>query len=538
LNTNIDKVHFRNIITPQPFSLTLRASNFTINEETLVLTDEYTRSTSQFLTDFLRSTTDLNLKLEELNEYSSIENCIMLKLNSRFHRNNEAYNLEITKDKIFITGPTNRGLFYGIQSLIQLIQRDIYYSNGEKNQVRIDCVEIEDFPRFEWRGFMLDEARHFFGKEIVKKILNIMAMLKFNTFHWHLTDDQGWRIEIKKYPLLTEIGSRREGTAIFTRKGVLKSELERNQIDGKQIIGYYTQEELKEIINYAAERYITIIPEIDMPGHTTALLAAYPNLSCTGGPFNVGTKFGIYKDILCVGKEKVFNFIENILEEIIELFPSDFIHIGGDEVPKSRWKKCVDCQKRMKSEGIKNTEDLQVYFTNRIAKFLLSHEKKVVSWNDTIHGNLKKEIYCQYWNAHFDKVLNDLKEGRKVIISEVDPTYLNYPYLSNSLQNTYQYDPIPKELEEKYNDSFIGIEACMWTERIKTQKKLEWLLYPRLIAIAEIGWSQKNNKDYSSFKKRLKLFKNTLNGYDINYALKEEYEGQPTNTSKHYFETI
>jgi hexosaminidase len=369
---------------------------------------------------------------------------------------------------------------------------------------------------------MLDEARHFFGEEVVKKILDIMALLKLNTLHWHLTDDQGWRVEIKKYPLLTEISSKREGT-IISQRFLRSNQKIKAPIDAIPVSGYYTQQDLRELIQYATERFITIIPELDFPGHTTAALAAYPDLSCTGGPFKVSTRFGIHKDVLCIGKEKVFEFIQNVLNEIIEIFPSNIIHIGGDEAPNRRWKKCLDCQARIKDESLGSVDNLQVYFTNRITDYLGSKGKRIIGWNEILNDDLINNALCQYWINNFDKVLEHIRKGREVVMSEMKALYFDYPYRLIPLHQTYNYDPIPSNLEEKFHKNILGLEACLWTEYVKNKDKLEWQTFPRLIAVAETGWTPKNKRNFESFLSRLERFLPLLSALDVNYPKKEEF---------------
>jgi hexosaminidase len=523
-------------LIPKPNFITYKSNNFIINRETTIISSKDLNPLAIYLNKFLNENYNLDLKVYDFEINKNKNNYIAFQISRLEDDNPEAYHLTTNNDKIELIAPAEKGIFYGIQTLIQLISHNNpTFNKSEEIFLKLNCVEIKDTPRFPWRGFMLDEGRHFFGKEIVKNILDIMALLKLNTFHWHLSDDQGWRIEIKKYPKFIEIGSRRKGSDMSKHKTFIHSSIKNVETDGIPVIGFYTQEDVKEIINYAAERYITVIPEIDMPGHTMAMLAAYPELSCKAGPFKVGTRFGIYKDILCVGKEIVFEYIKNILSEIIELFPSEYIHIGGDETPKSRWKRCPDCQARMVEERIESLDSLQVYFTNRVANFLLARGKKVLCWNDTVERNLNKEIYCQYWNANFEKVFNELKQGRQVIISELNPTYLNYPYKTNSLENTYYYNPIPKDLPKEFHENIIGIEACVWTEYIKTREKLEWQLFPRLFAIAEIGWTYENKKNYLKFEERVVMFFKQLEKKGINYAQKEEYDGKSTSTAERYF---
>ena len=277
------------------------------------------------------------------------------------------------------------------------------------------------------------------------------------------------------------------------------------------------------MIQYAAERFITIIPEIDFPGHTRAALAAYPALSCTGGPFEVSTRFGILKDVFCIGKEKVFEFTQDVLDEILEIFPSEIIHMGGDEVPRIRWKKCTDCQARIKNEGLVDTRNLQAYFTNRIANYLASKGRRLMGWNEILNDKLNESAICHYWTANLKQVLEHARWGRKVVMSEMLAVYLNHPYVLIPLEGAYNWDPIPDELEVKYHDKILGIEACLWTEMVKNDDKLEWQTFPRLIAISETGWSPKNKKNFKSFQKRLEKFNKWLDLFKVSYAKKEEY---------------
>ena len=500
-------------IIPKPINVELKKGIFTLNANTVILTDPRLIKIANFLKQLLTPATGLELDIRELQKSDGDNNIIELNINENEKSiKPEGYKLEVSKNKIEILGSTPRGVFYGIQTLRQLFPVEIESSSKMNIEWPVPCVSIEDFPRFSWRGFMLDESRHFFGKDTVKKMLDLMASLKLNIFHWHLTDDQGWRIEIKKYPHLLEIGSKRKGT-IKNRK----------KLDGIPVSGYYTQDEIKEIIDYAAERFITIIPEIDVPGHVMAALASYPELSCTGGPFEVSTHFGIHKEILCVGKEKVFDFVQNILKEVMGIFPSEIIHTGGDEVPKRRWKRCPDCQARINKEGLESEEELHVYFTNRIAEYLASNGRRLMGWNEILNHKLVNNAICHYWNENFDKVLENARKGRNVIMSEMQTVYLNYPYQRTHLSTTYEYDPIPDELESKFHEKILGLEACLWTEYVKDSKSLEFQAFPRLIAVAETGWTLKKRKDFQSFITRLDDFLQRLSFHEVNYAPKEEY---------------
>ncbi len=498
-------------IIPKPKRIDVKQGQFILNNKTVIATVPTLKKQAEYLKELIAPATGFELAIKSLNKNEEDINLIILNVEeNESSPNPEGYTLEADPDKIIISGTTPQGVFYGIQTLRQLFPIEIESPSKITMEWSIPCVSIDDFPRFSWRGFMLDESRHFFGKDTVKKMLDIMASLKFNIFHWHLTDDQGWRIEIKKYPRLIEIGSKRKGTNISLRK-----------IDGIPISGSYTQDEIKEIIEYASDRYITINPEIDVPGHVTAVLASYPELSCTGGPFEVSTHFGIHKEILCVGKEKVFDFVQNVLDEVMEVFSSKIIHTGGDEVPKRRWKKCADCQARISKEGLQSEEELQVYFTNRIANYLESNGRRLMGWNEILNDKLADNAICHYWNEKFDEVLDNARKGRKIVMSEMRAVYLNYPYSRTPLHRTYEYDPIPDDLENKFHQNVLGLEACVWAEYVKDSKRLEFQAFPRLSAVAETGWSLKIKKDYQSFLTRLNEFNQRLSFHDVNYAPKE-----------------
>ncbi|NHJ23304.1 MAG: beta-N-acetylglucosaminidase [Candidatus Lokiarchaeota archaeon] len=507
-------------IIPLPVKLTPETGQFAFNHETIIECDPELKKIGEFLQNFLypATTFEFNVKIIPPNHFNT--NSIVLKLdNGLSHLGLEGYSIKITRENVIISALTSIGIFYGIQSLRQLLPPEIDHSNEVKNvNWGVSCVQIEDYPRFPWRGFMLDDARHFLGKEIVLKILDLLALLKMNVFHWHLTDDQGWRIEIKKYPKLTEIGSKRTSSQIG-------GFISKNQ-DGIPHQGYYTQDDIKEIVTYAANRGINIIPEIEMPGHCIAALSAYPEMSCSGGPFDVSSIVGIHKDVFCVGKEHVFTFLQNILKEIMTLFPSEIIHIGGDEVPKTRWKQCPDCQARIKMEGFEDEKDLQYYFTNRIVTFLALHGKRTMGWNQILNDTLPIDVISQYWMFDKKKVINHLKRGRKIVMSKYGRVYLDYGYAFTPLKKTYAYDPIPKKLAPQFHQNVLGIEAPLWTEWVRNAHNLYWQIFPRLFAVAETGWTQKILKSYTSFTSRLHTLSKRLDCLGINYA--REKETNPT----------
>ena len=505
-------------VIPKPVNMNLGEGLFHITEKTIIESDPELVDIANYFKDFLLSPNGLSLRITNLQTDLNKSNTIYLVLNGKLSDlTEEGYSLKINQERIVLSAPKPVGIFYGIQTIRQLLPKEIEEKEvTSKIEWTLPSIEIIDYPRFSWRGYMLDEGRHFFGKEVVKHILDLMALFKMNVFHWHLTEDQGWRIEIKKYPLLTEVGSTRTRTQIG---GFLSKKM-----DNTPHKGYYTQEEIKDIISHAASLFIKIIPEIDMPGHSKSALAAYPEFSCTGGPFEVSTRFGIKKDVYCVGKESTFEFLNNILDEIILLFPSEIIHIGGDEVPKKRWEKCPDCQERIKTENLENEKELQIYFTERINKFLSSHDRRLMGWSEILSASSTKDIIGQYWMFGKKKVIKHLKKGGNMVFSKFGYTYLDYSYKRTSLSKAYNYEPVPKNLHKDYHRNILGIEAPMWTEWVRNVRELDWQTFPRLIAIAESNWTPKKQKSFKSFKSRLEYILNRLDIMGVHHAQKEEYQ--------------
>ncbi|MHA2290168.1 MAG: beta-N-acetylhexosaminidase, partial [Promethearchaeota archaeon] len=395
-------------IIPKPVSMILGEGYFRINGQTAIEADPELIEIAKYLRDLVLPATGFRLEISEMKKDLTKSNTIFLNLNEELNTlQEEGYSLKINPEFVELLALKPVGIFYGIQTIRQLLPIEIEQKNNIPGiNWDIPSIKIMDYPRFSWRGYMLDEGRHFLGKEVVKHILDLMALLKMNTFHWHLTEDQGWRIEIKRYPLLTEVGSKRNGTQIG---GFLSKKMDTNPHKG-----YYRQEEIKEIISYATKLFIKIVPEIDLPGHSKAALAAYPEFSCTGGPFEVSTTFGIKKDVFCVGKDSTFEFLNDVLDEIISLFPSDIIHVGGDEVPKKRWEKCPDCQERIEKEGLKNKKELQEYFTNRIMNHLSSHGRSIMGWNQILTEASSKEIIAQKWLLGKNLIKKHLMKGGNV----------------------------------------------------------------------------------------------------------------------------
>ena len=501
-------------IIPEPSESSKMEGHFIINPYTTIIVSESTNNVEVFLINFLNVYKNLNLDKMDYADSQNPKNVIILRVEKgNGKKNEESYDLIISKEVIQISADYPKGLFYGVQTLIQLILIGNESFADKSQAIKVPCSEIRDSPRFQWRGFMLDEARHFFGKKVVKKILDLMALLKFNMFHWHLTDDQGWRVEIKKYPRLIEVGSKREGTMTLQRKYFTGLSKKETRYDNIPVEGYYTLEDLKEIIQYANDRFITIIPEIDFPGHVTAALASYPRLSCTGGPFEVSKVFGIHKDVFCIGNNEVYNFCQEVLDEIMTIFPSKYIHVGGDEVPTQRWKKCEKCQAKLKEEGLTDVKNLQPYFTSKLNSFIKSKNHTLIGWNEILNDNLDIDAICQYWINNFDVVITHIKRGRKVIMSEISALYLNYPIELLSLQQAYVYDPIPPDLEERYANNILGLEACLWTEYVKNREMIESMIFPRILAVSELGWTSKSNKNFERFQEKLSNFDGCLKYY-------------------------
>ena len=433
---------------------------------------------------------------------------------------NEAYSVKAQPSELEIEASGYAGAFYAVQTLKQAV-----YFESKSGEVKLPCMKITDEPRFRHRGLSLDESRHFFGMNEVKRLLRLMAFYKLNVFHWHLTDDQGWRIEIKKYPLLTEIGSKRKDTNIHGWRSA--------DMEGKPHEGFYTQDEIREIVAYADKLNITVIPEIDMPAHFAAAMAAYNHLGCREIPCEVHWFFAGYvpkqmgwedwNRSCCAGKESTYSFIFDVIDEIAELFPAPYFHIGGDEAPKDEWKKCPECQKRMKENGLSDVEQLQGYFNNRIAEHLKSKGKRLIVWNEALAaGNLDRSVIGQYWTPQKDRnVLKHIKDGGEVIISKHQAFYYDMCYSQYPLTNTYKFEPSDKIIPEKYMDKVIGMEGEVWTEWIDSEEKLDVQIFPRALALSEICWTTDKAKNFKEFLLRMNYHEKILDDIGVNYAENE-----------------
>jgi hexosaminidase len=492
---------------------------FTINENVRINVESKSKAqkrNAEFLQSFISEKLGLKLKIAS---GSKKEGVITLAIDTTISHS-EGYKINIEKYKVTITGKTEAGVFYGIQTLCKSIP-------DTSGFVQLPPVEITDAPRFNYRGMHLDISRHFFSINFIKKYIDILALHQVNTFHWHLTDDQGWRIEIKKYPLLTKIGSKRNQTVVGNRKSGI--------YDSIPYGGFYTQKQIKEVVRYASDRYITVVPEIDMPGHMLAALAAYPQLGCTGGPYKVAETWGIFDDVLCPGNEKTFEFVENVLSEVIGLFPSKYIHIGGDECYKTKWKVCPKCQERIKSEGL-NTDTLhlpenklQSYFITRVEKFVNNKDRQIIGWDEILEGGLAPNAAVMSWRGVRGGI-EAAKSGHKVIMTPNSHLYFDYYQSSERtteplaiggfvpVENVYNYEPIPAELNETEGKYVIGAQANLWTEYITTEKQAEYMLLPRLAALSEVQWTKQEQKNYADFLVRLPNLTEIYKKRNYNFA--------------------
>lgn len=510
-------------ITPTPLNIVSLDGSFTLSPKTCIFSNdkEVQKVINYFGTKIKRSTGYDIVMAPKTNQ-----DIITLKIVPNLTVNNEGYKLKVTNKHVQIEAKTPQGLFYGMQTLMQLLPPEIESPTIIKNKEwTIPAVEITDEPRFKYRGQHLDVCRHFADIDFIKKQLDVLAMFKINRFHWHLTEDQGWRIEIKKYPKLTEIASKR-------------TEGEGNTYGPF----FYTQEQVKEVVLYAKERFIEVIPEIELPGHAVAALTAYPEYSCTGGPFEVRNVWGISHDIFCAGNDATFSFLEDIINEVAPLFESEYFHIGGDEAPKTEWKKCPKCQARIKELGLTGNdehtaeEQLQSYFIKRIEKMVLENGKKMIGWDEILEGGLAPSATVMSWRGEKGGIAA-ANMGHDVIMTPGQWLYLDHyqgdPKISPTsiggylpLSKTYSYDPVPESLSADKQKHIIGVQANVWTEYMYTTETMEWRAYPRVIALSEVAWSAKKNKSYKDFERRIENQRIRLDMHDINY-----YIPQPENKS-------
>ena len=459
---------------------------------------------AKFLVEYIKEMTQINVS-STVQDKKNVKGNISLSLNAKI-ANPEGYTITVDKKGVNIAGATPAAVFLGIQTL----RKSLPIVKGETS-VSLPFVNISDAPRFSYRGMHLDCARHFFPVQVVKDYIDMIALHGMNKFHWHITEDQGWRIEIKKWPKLTTVGAWRSGTVIG-RNSILD--------DGIPHGGFYTQEECREIVKYAADRYITIIPEIDMPGHMLGALAAYPELGCTGGPYEVEHRWGVFADILCAGKEKTFQFVQDVLDEVIDIFPSEYIHIGGDESPRSRWKECPLCQKRIQDEGIKaengqSKEDrLQGYFTKRVEKYLASKGKRIIGWDELLGCDVDQSATIMSWRGA-EPGAKGAKLGHDVIMTPNAVLYFDYYQTKDTwseplsiggcstVEDVYKFEPVAADLTPEQSKHILGAQANLWGEYAVYPTFVQYQVLPRMAALAEVQWLQPQDKNFEEFKERV-----------------------------------
>ena len=478
--------------------------------------NEKMQRNAEFLASYVKAQTGIELQVQA---GEGGKGGIVLQLGLA-NDNPEAYQLKVDASQVVISSPSEAGVFYGIQTLRKAV--DV----AEGSNVELPAVEIKDQPRFGYRGMMLDVGRHFFSMDEIKTYIDMMALHNINRFHWHLSEDQGWRIEIKKYPKLTEIGSMRKETVIGHNSG---------KYDGKPYGGFYTQEQAKELVAYAAERYITVIPEIDLPGHMQAALAAYPELGCTGGPYEVWTQWGVSDNVLCAGNDQTIQFIKDVLAEIVEIFPSEYIHVGGDECPKVKWSTCPKCQARIKALGLKSDnkhtkeERLQSYVIHEAEEFLNSKGRKMIGWDETLEGGLAPNATVMSWRGEAGGI-EAAKQHHDVVMTP--NTYLYFDYYQSKdtetepmaiggylpIERVYSYEPMPKSLSPEEQKYIVGVQANLWTEYIPDFKQVQYMVLPRMAALSESQWCAPEKKNYEAFLQRVSRLVNIYAKNGWNYA--------------------
>jgi hexosaminidase len=520
------------VIIPKPVSLEMHSGNFNLNSKTTVITNKSAEHVADMLNVYLKKLYGFTLPIKNISPSKNIKNAIILSLLKPDERKKDEYNLSVKASEINISGISNEALFYGIQTLLQLLPPE-KPTDGNVS-FEIPQLVINDYPRFQYRGMHLDVGRHFFDVDFVKKYIDLLAYQKYNTFHWHLTEDQGWRIEIKKYPRLTSVGAYRNGTIIGHHPGTGNDDTREG--------GFYTQEQIKEIVKYAQDRYITIIPEIEIPGHASAAIAAYPELSCFPNESTVisdktpwsGSRegkqvqqtWGVFPDVFCPS-EYTFTFLENVLDEVIALFPSKYI--GGDECPKDYWKRSEFCQKLIKDKNLKDEHGLQSYFIQRIEKYLNSKGRSIIGWDEILEGGLAPNATVMSWRGEKGGI-EAAKQHHDVIMTPTTYCYLDYSQTKNDdsltiggflpLDKVYNYEPIPKELDASEAHYILGAQGNVWTEYMANPAKVEYMIFPRISALSEVVWSPKDSKNWNTFSSELPEMYKRYDFWGISYFKK------------------
>lgn len=522
-------------IIPKPKEAVVSDGLYIVNKDTKVVVDENNDealAVAGYMVDLMRPSTGYDL---DINSDAS-SNRIKLVIDLSVKGAEGVYRLVTDKKGVTISAPDATGLFYGVQSLRQLLPVEIERKEVQKGmEWAVPFVVINDEPAFKYRGLHLDVGRHFFPVSFIKKYIDLLALHKMNVFHWHLTEDQGWRLEIKKYPKLTEIGSVRKETLIG-HGGIRPF-----KYDGKPYGGFYTQDEAREIVAYAKERHITVIPEIEMPGHALAALASYPELGCTGGPYEVATRWGVFPDVYCAGNDEVFDFLENVLLEVMDIFPSKYIHIGGDECPKARWKKCPKGQARIKKLGLKDEHGLQSYFIQRIEKFLNKHGRYIIGWDEILEGGLAPKATVMSWRGEKGGI-EAAEDHHDVIMTPGFALYFDHYQADpktqplaiggfTSTKKVYNYYPVPKDLTGDLEKYVLGAQGNVWTEYMATPEHVEYMVYPRACALSEIVWSPKSSRNWDDFTRRMQTHFKRLDELHVNY-FKGPMDAQPPKKDK------
>ncbi len=508
-------------IIPAPANAESRPGTFQLSASSRIITERELKATAELLASRLRAATGCPLRIKSSGTAASTNDITLTTGGADPSLGAEGYSLSVTPGGVTVRATTATGIFYGSQSLLQLFPPEIFSTKSQEMPWTIPAVEISDAPRFAWRGFMLDVSRHFFTPTEVKQVLDLMALYKLNTFHWHLVDDQGWRIQIKKYPRLTEVGAWREGIGF----GLEPQSATAYGKDGRYG-GFYTQRDIREIVAYAAQRHITVVPEIEMPGHSSAALTAYPQFACPGVKVSIPTSGGIYTGVYCAGNDATFTFLDHILSEVAPLFPGKFLHIGGDEVVKSNWMSCALCQQRMKTEGLKSEHELQSYFIRRVETLVNAHGKRLIGWSEIREGGLAPQAALMDW---IGGGAESAGSGHDVVMTPTRYCYFDHYQSTNHnaeprsiggylpLESVYQFDPVPPKLAPELQSHVLGGQANLWTEYVPNLRHVEYMMFPRLAALAEVDWSPIKLRDWDGFKARAALNEKRLDALGVNY---------------------
>ncbi len=506
-------------VIPRPVEIKPGSGTFQVTKATTISYQPECTAEAEYLSWYLGSTAKLELRASPhpAGQGGQDDSILLVLASGQSSSHPEGYRLDITARGITITGNDQAGCFHGIQTLRQLLPPalDAAVVPGDL-ALEVPCLSISDYPRFKWRGFMLDECRHFFGKVLAKRMIDILALYKFNKLHWHLTEDEGWRIESKRYPRLHEIASKRPLSKRWKESP--------NLGDARWYGGYYTHDDIREVIAFARTRHIEVFPEIEMPGHATAPLVAYPEHSCAKPPETVPTVGQGNRHAYCAGRPGTYAFLKDVLHEVMDIFGGDKIHIGGDELPAERWNACPDCQRFMKANGIPDIDILQVHFAAEIAKYLASQGRTTIGWFDFPVDKLlgqgvdPSKLIFQFWVGSEQKMVDFVRKGGQAIVSNHKYMYLDYHHWGIPLKKAYTFDPIPEELEERYHGQVLGLECPIWTERVPSWQRLDFQVFPRALAYAETGWTPKDLRSYPDFIERLRAALPRLDALCVYYA--------------------